>query len=560
MISYAAGTTLVWTTTGYTSYANNGNCFIDNWSQTYTVGQNCNLNQIVTISGNDNLGNHSFTSQELVSTDFIISNGEFVFDENATVGSVTVNPGAKLSVNTGKTFASSSIILQSDATGTATFVDKGTSSITTANVQQYLPAARNWYISSPVSTTVVPSGSTYFGYQNSDNTDLSVSGATVYWKPYTAGDSLKRGKGYIAQPTSQATLELSGPLNTGNISIQLTRTPDVLKSGFNLVGNPYPSYLDWDMAIRTNVESTLWYRTKSSSAYVFDTYNAVSQVGTGLGLSTVSNLIPPAQAFWVRVSAGNATGTLTFNNSMRSHADEVTNRLKAPAVKTQQVLRLQVSNNVNRDEAIILFNSNASDAYDSYDSPKMLNGNPVIPELYTTVQNEKLVINGLNSIQSNREVPLGFITGQANTFSIRASEIKNFDTDTKIVLRDNLLNKEQELSDGSEYIFTSNAATTDNRFSVIFKTVSFTTDTENEMFSNQTVLISKNELNQITILCSGTIDNESTVSVYNSIGQKVLTQKLGSTKTVLRSKLSSGVYLVTVKNNQKMTQSKVQIN
>ncbi|MCL1943476.1 MAG: T9SS type A sorting domain-containing protein [Candidatus Azobacteroides sp.] len=40
VISYTTGATLVWTTSGYTNFGNNGNCFIDAWNQTYTVGEN----------------------------------------------------------------------------------------------------------------------------------------------------------------------------------------------------------------------------------------------------------------------------------------------------------------------------------------------------------------------------------------------------------------------------------------------------------------------------------------------------------------------------------------
>ncbi|MDP4238568.1 MAG: T9SS type A sorting domain-containing protein [Bacteroidota bacterium] len=50
VISYAPGTTMVWTTSGYTNYGNNGNCYIDGWSKTYTVGQTCNLNPGPTTS------------------------------------------------------------------------------------------------------------------------------------------------------------------------------------------------------------------------------------------------------------------------------------------------------------------------------------------------------------------------------------------------------------------------------------------------------------------------------------------------------------------------------
>ncbi len=55
VISYTSGATLIWTTTGYTNYGNNGNCYIDAWSKTYTIGAaNCDCTpQIVTPEGNE---------------------------------------------------------------------------------------------------------------------------------------------------------------------------------------------------------------------------------------------------------------------------------------------------------------------------------------------------------------------------------------------------------------------------------------------------------------------------------------------------------------------------
>ncbi|MFZ4726625.1 MAG: hypothetical protein ACOYMD_14420, partial [Paludibacter sp.] len=90
---------------------------------------------------------------------------------------------------------------------------------------------------------------------------------------------------------------------------------------------------------------------------------------------------------------------------------------KAPKYSNtiQQVLRLQVSNVTNNDEAIIIFNEDAQNGYDDFDSPKMSNANVAIPEIYTMAGSEQLVINGLNSITTNEVVPLGFYTGQANT-------------------------------------------------------------------------------------------------------------------------------------------------
>ncbi|MDD4993192.1 MAG: DUF1533 domain-containing protein [Paludibacter sp.] len=467
-------------------------------------------------------------------------------------GSVLNVPvGKQLTVNTTLT-NDGTINLLSDATGTATILTPATISGTgTTNVQQYLASGRNWYISSPVTgaTSSAITGTT-------GNSLVSYNEVDGTWP--SAGSTLNAGQGYIAvSPTSSAAVTFTGALNTGAQSYTLYRTDSaVVKRGFNLVGNPYPSYLNWESATRTNVGPTMWYRSKDAGVYVFATYGAVSQLGTSLGGTPVTKYIPPMQAFWVRVS-GAGSGTLAFDNSMRSHS-ATTNLLKAPAATaaTQQVLRLLVSNGTNSDEAIVFFNENAKNDFDEYDSPKMTNANVAIPEIYTIAGGEKLVINGLTSVSPNEELTLGFTTGQSNTFSIKATEFSNFSADTKVYLRDNLLNTEQELTTGAEYSFSSDIASTSTRFSVIFKSAGVTTGINNADIRNG---IYKNANNQIVINCN-TISADASVSVYNAIGQKVQTRRLTSTNTQIGTGLPSGVYMVTVNNAGKSVTAKVILN
>lgn len=477
---------------------------------------------------------------------------ENIISTNKSASEIIVQPGAKLTLNSGVQLAANSITLQSDASGTATYLNNGTTTITTANVQQYLLSGRNWYISSPVTGATSASITGITG-----SAIVSYNEVNGLWP--SAGATLNVGQGYIAvSPTSSTAVTFTGALNDGNQSYTLYRTDSLVqKRGFNLVGNPYPSYLNWESATRTNVGPTMWYRSKDGGQYVFATYGAVSKIGTSLGGTPVTNLIPPMQAFWVRVS-GAGSGILAFNNTMRSHS-ATSNPLKAPTATkaTQQVLRLQVSNGTNNDEAIVIFNENATNGFDDYDSPKMTNANVAIPEIYTMVGNEKLVINGLTSVTPNEELALGFTTGQSNSFSIKATQISNFDANTRIFLRDNLLNTEQELTSTSDYTFTSDVTTTSSRFSVIFKSAGVTTGINN---IDTNICISKNTNNQIIVNCNGNINNDATVIVYSASGQKLQTKQITGASTMLGTGLTSGVYVVTVNNGAKSVTQKVTLN
>ena len=513
----------------------------------------------------------SGTSQQTVSTNLstgysidglTVSNTTGVLiNSNLSASNITINASSILGVAAGKQLtANGSLVnngtlnLLSDATGTATILTPSTiSGAGTANVQQYLPAGRNSYISSPVTAATTTSLS-------SATSVVSYNEPTASW--ITESGSLTPLKGYISVNNSTSgNVTFNGTLNNGDLTITPTRTTGQTKEGFNLVGNPYPSYVNWDAAIKTNLLSTMWYRTKSASAYVFDTYNSTGGVATSNGLTTVSNLIPPMQAFWVRVDAGQTSGTLSFTNAMRSHADVSSNSFKAPAAAkaSQPVLRLQVSNGTNSDETVVYFNANASNGYDAYDSPKITNANAAIPEIYTTEATEQLAINGLNSIPYNQELPLGFTTGESNSFTIKTTEFSNFDASTKVYLRDKVWNKELELTDGTAYSFASDITSTTNQFAIIFKSAGVATSLNNTD-GNQTVLVYKNANNQIAVTCKGNISSDATVSVYNAVGQKLQMKQITSNSTVINTVFTSGVYVITVNNAGKSNTKKVILN
>lgn len=506
----------------------------------------------ISVSGTSNLS--SLSGVNSASDITITSGGTLNIDASSTVNSIIATPGAKITLIDTKTISANSIVIQSDATGTATFVDQNTSGTNvTATVQQYLSSTRNWYISSPVANATTPANYTIYSYHEpGDNTNYaSQSGSpSLYWESMTQGSTFELAKGYIALPSSNpVTLSFSGTLNSGNVTTgSLTRTTNANKQGFNLVGNPYVSYLDLTTLDTTKVWGSYWMRSKNSSgtAYDFDTYNLTTGLGISKSGKSVTNFIPPMQAFWIRVKEGQSPATLTFTNAMRQHINNSNNMFRAPASNiTQQVLYLQVSNGINTDETILAFNPNASNSSDAYDSPKMSINSPLIPEIYTLIGEEQFAINGMNSVPFNSEIPIGFTTSQAGNFIIKASQITNFDVGTQIMLKDYTDLSHPvitDLSDGSVYTFTSAITNNTTRFTLIFKAPSTTTGVDTS--SKDNLWISTNINGQIIV--NGVIEGKSTISVYNENGQCVATQQLTSTNNCFDNRLVAGVYFVSL--------------
>ncbi|MDR2823846.1 MAG: T9SS type A sorting domain-containing protein [Prevotellaceae bacterium] len=446
---------------------------------------------------------------------------------------ITVQAGRQLTLASGISIEAETLTLKSDATGTATFINNGTANIATANVEQYLSTAdsREWYyLASPVSGA----SSSVFG--ENDKLGYYNEATTSYTSPFDNPETLTAGHGYVVKLDASAenpTYTFSGSLNDGAVNIPVTRTgDDDDKRGFNLVGNPYPSYLDWDLASTSgNVQSTIWTRT-FDGGMVFKTYNADSQVGDDD--QTIAH-IAPLQAFWVRVNDGATSATLDLTNDMRLHNDGSDAGLRAPRIETRELLRLQVSNGTNTDNAVILFDNRATDDFDSYDSEKMSNDNAAIPEIYTLAGTETVVINTFTGAAADREIALGFRTGVAGIFTISAITLNNLE---KITLTDNVAGVEFDLTTG-DYQFSSDVEDTDTRFTLAFRAPQTPTNISNAQTSDFQVWSVNGQ-----IVVKSSMANGQMVDVYNVVGQKLAGEKLNSSFFVLHSTFPSGVYFV----------------
>jgi hypothetical protein len=512
----------------------------------FTAATNRNLvanfepNAVAVSSGSTNASSIAYTTSDIT----VAAGAELVVDATKTLKSVTVAPGAKLTVNDGVSLtATNGITLQNTNSGTASFVDSraadNPSAIAGTVEQAITETNRNWYVAVPVTGKLA--------------SDITLSGAKIVqrnealsrWDDVLSGTGLTAGVGYIAvaSATSGTTSwSLNGNLNSGKVEVGVTRS-GASSIGFNLLGNPYPSYLNWEQVLNLNatnaslLQSSIWYRTKSGASYAFQTYNSAGRVATP---TSTTGYIPPMQAFWVRA---NAAGTVTFTNAMRSHGDGASNKLKAPKVNTQKIIRLQLSNAVVTDEAVIYIDQNAQNAFDKYDTEKMFNNVASQPELYTKVGAEKLVINGLSEISDNQEILLGLTYSQGGDLKLKLTELNNFDSNTKVYLRDKQLSIETELTPETEYAFNTAAITNnESRFSLVYKVAGVSTGTATP--SNNCASVFVNAANQITIIAP----EKSNYAIYNAVGQLIENGINNSKLLTANSKLNTGVYVVKVNN------------
>jgi hypothetical protein len=489
-----------------------------------------------------------------------LQSGTLSIDANTTLGHIVMKPGSGLTTSVGNTLTTTSLILESDATGTATLIDNGT--VTgTISVKQYFtgtnnagtPNGRFWYVTSPISNA------TTAGFAPSTGNKLwSHSEADGYAAITTDDVTLEPGKGYVARMKENTTVTFTGTPNTGDKTIPITRTgTSNFYRGFNLVGNPYPSFAELKAEDNVEIEQSIWYRSLISggSSMVFDTYNfnsGAQVVNSGNGALTAN--IPPLQAFWVKTHTA-GTSNVVFKQVNRTHQTSV--KLRSAEADTTPRIRLQITNGKCKDQAFIGLYPNATDAFDKFDSHKMSNGIDSFPEIYTMNGNEELAINGLKHDGRTKTLALGFRTGKKGNFKLKVIEMKNLGDSVRVILKDKVKNCDKVLTDSAEYDFTSDVATTTDRFALVITANAPTA--LNDLSTSNADAFSTSD-NQIQVRLIGTKGSMARVKVFNTMGQEVGTFVTNAANTVLQKRFAPGIYLVNIDAEGVQTTKKVSIN
>ena len=123
---------------------------------------------------------------------------------------------------------------------------------------------------------------------------------------YTNEELLVPGKGYFAATREETFLQCQGNLNADEVTYDLTQTSGVPRHGYNLIGNPYQAYLDFDAFADANwgddVEN-IWGEGETPSYTILDedaaSYLTFAYDGSD-NPDAAGRFIHPHQGFFVR--------------------------------------------------------------------------------------------------------------------------------------------------------------------------------------------------------------------------------------------------------------------
>ncbi|MDO6759878.1 hypothetical protein Q4566_06665 [Tamlana sp. 2_MG-2023] len=497
-------------------------------------------------------------------TSFIVENNTYVEIEN----DVIVN--GNLIVETQANF------VQNNKNGTFTVNNPGIS-----QVNKITPIKNEWYHytywSSPVNAENidhafpdVDNDRTYlFNAENFiDNNGDDIDDDGNDWQVIPGGHIMTPGVGYacmssrtLTYPSTQS-VSFKGAFNTGDITTNITKNISNTGTPWNLIGNPYPSAIDFvafQQANATVIDGAAYFWSHATEHHASHPGNEQSNfhqndyatftIGSG-GAAGSSGIIPnkyitTGQGFFV---PGLTNGTVTFRNAMRV-ADEMSNTqfLKHSDVKKESnplENKLWINLTTNQgvfSQILIAYVDGATETDDGlfYDATRIVNqGFSAILYSSIDINNKKYVIQGkgLNNINESENIKLGFST-KINTSTIYKLELDQFQGEflskNNIYLKDNLTNTIHNLSD-TAYTFTSEIGEFNNRFEIVFDNNSLSAETFSA--TNQIQIIALENHNFQFNSAEKAINN---IQIFNILGQNLYNLKGGGTsKTYLLPDLS----------------------
>ena len=436
---------------------------------------------------------------------------------------LTVNNGVTLTIN-------GDLMMNASVAGEASIVEYGGLSVLgNTSVEQYIEGSRWNFVSFP---TDMPNTSVF------DTLFLRYwSEAYAQWYFILDQDStLSVGVGleaYTLTSTGDTIITYDqGDLNTGSINLPVSYSGAA--GGWNAVGNPYPSAIDWDDAswVKTNIDASVY--VWDGTQYLF---------WNGAFGSLTDGIIPAYQSFFSLTSA--SSPALQVNNGARVHGPS-----PYKGSEINNLIDVRVVGNGYDDITYINFNSNATALYDNQFDAKKLFGIDEAPQLYSIVENDILAINTLPEYFPGMVIPLGLKVGADAEYTIKVSNLSSFEFPVTVYLEDLVTGDMVDCQAEDVYNFNAVPGDEDQRFLLHFMAL---TGVDNPI-ANPVEIYSYNS----SVYVKNVTDASASITISNIAGQSVYSGKLENTSVnKIDLNLNTGYYVISVVTDSGISTEKV---
>ncbi|WP_299114082.1 T9SS type A sorting domain-containing protein [uncultured Winogradskyella sp.] len=484
---------------------------------------------------------------------------------NTIADNVVVRAGAGLSVNTGVTLETvSGLSLESSSTSYASLISDGSitgSIIYDHHVNQTASSGGNDLITPPVT------GQSFTDFIANNGNMVSNAGNTLYlFGPFdkTSGTyqtysntetaTLTSGVGYRAATTDNSTLRFEGTINQGMVNQSVFNSGPAY-SQWNLVGNPYPSYLNVQNFLNNN---TTVLDATNVGIYGYDGDASDGWVIYNLNTTDANTIITPGQAFFVAVDSD---ASVEFTPNMRRHGN-TDDFIAGRDVNVNHHFSLALSTSSTSYSTNFYFNASSTRGLDLGYDAGVFGGEADTFAIYSHLvednQGVDLAIQSLPiEFLSDGMVPLGLNANAGEQLTI-GIDVLNLPSGVEVYLIDTLTNTSTALNT-TDYVFTAvEDLSGTGRFFI--------------EFSNSTLSSVTSELNNLnvhylkhtnTISIRGQLKNNTQAELYDINGRRVIDKDLDTNN--YRNRLSTyvigkGIYILKLSNSEGSRSFKMLIN
>lgn len=379
--------------------------------------------------------------------------------------------------------ASGFLTLLSSDTKTALIDGNGTGSVSgSLTMQRYLPSGFGYrYISSPFRASTVEGmgddmdlGASFPLFYSYDES-LALSGWVSYVNPSNLLSPLTGYAVNFGSALVPKTIDLTGEVNDGSMTISLYNHNNAYTKGFNLAGNPYPSPIDWNNPgwTKTNIDNAVYYFRASTTDEYGGTYSSYVNGVSSDGVA--DNVIPSMQGFFVHVTDGiyPVTGTLGVTNSVRTN-NQTHLFLKSAIATDRFLVRLTAGfadDTASADPMVVYFDEAAEPSFDpDLDALKMFNTDWLVTNVYSVMTDGRRL--SVNALPPQRDtvvyVPLGFTSYRDGEACFRLRDLENLPEGVRIFFRDAETGANTEMLPSGEYRLNLLAGDYNGRFMLAF--------------------------------------------------------------------------------------------
>jgi hypothetical protein len=415
----------------------------------------------------------------------------------SSIGTMVVKPNYPIKVKkkiTNQNSSTNSFVVESDANliQTDNVINEGNIKVErgVTNMNNVSGHIDYVYWSSPVAGQVIK-GASGFSPNTPSSGYLQYNEATDKFT-VTADAAFKTGKGYAIRAENiladgySKTYSFTGVPNNGNLQFLSLQKSAGAEKGYNLVGNPYPSNISFDLLYSLNsskIYNTAWFwtninytATQMGSGYNGNNYAVYNGSGgvppaydwadydpeNPSGITPNGN-IKVGQGFIVQAKTA---GALDFNNGIR-----ITNNgtfYQKGVTKNRFWLRMRSPKNMVNTILIGYIPGATNDYETDFDGELFVVGSD---SFYSVLGARKLAIQGKEENFSNEDVvTLGNVFSDDGNYIISLQSPEGiFDGNQTVYLKDKLLNKYINLSTDKDYTFTAVKGTDATRFEIVYK-------------------------------------------------------------------------------------------